>query len=299
MNFALKKRGYIDKAFSYETHIDTPGIYKIEQTIERKRFLDIQVSGVCQDDEGKLLRGVEVDLMDKNMELFGSTTTDDAGEYFFRIKHEKNKYEPINIESDYSLHAKHKGIYESTAPDQDLMDSSKYTANFLFQKPSDVVMDIRVYDELTQRLIDGVKVIMIDNYTSANKEIVLNEGKYFLNLKDKRKGEKVSFQMQFSDKNYQTKTIEVALKVDKTGKILVKEYLNKKKFINLKMTGLVRTPQGERIRGVKIELMNDGIEILGSSYTDENGKYNFEARAEVEVGIPLEIEDELLDLCQI
>ncbi len=291
VEFRIEKSGYETKSFSYEAKVDSEDTYELKEAIEQKVFQDIVFTGLCKTSEDSILRGISVDLMNGDMDIEQQVKTDENGVYFITKSVEINAEKPLNIESDYWLLSRNDSKYESQKPNSDLDDQYKFVTNFIFEKPAEVQFELNLADAKTKTPLPLAGVVLIDHHSSSKREIRVEQGTYSFNLNGKRIGESVSYKIQIESEGYRSKTIDFETTIGETGKLVLNETLEPRTFQTIRLFGVVKTPQGDRLRGVKVDLVDDEMVFLKSVKTNFEGEFDFITKMETEPGQSINIED--------
>ena len=286
----VEKEGYEPSVFSYDGLIFKKEVFQLSTKLLKIELSEIVIAGVCVDNKGNPISGVDLDLMDPMANMLANVSTNDKGAYQFKVTMKTSELENVDIRSDYWVFAKYKDNYDTKNPSE-VEKNKKYKANFMFNTNLEFALVLNVTDEETKEKLNDIQLTLIDNFTSKKKETTIQNGAFIFNLKDKKVDEPISFTIQLEKEKYRTKSFTYETTLDTTGIRKIFETMARREFKEYTFTGLVKTPQGDRLKGVDIDLMDAAGDFVGSASTNEDGNFLFTSMIEIVPEEPVDIEE--------
>lgn len=166
-----------------------------------------EIKGFIKDKEGNLLPGTSVTLYSSEGDELKSLVVGDDGAYSFCVP-EGDYYVVGNKEKYFSgknLAKTKKGSATSMLADMVLEKDPGYSLVF------------SIKDSKTKKILEGVRVILIDNLSNGKTEFVTTLEDFQLPLKGKKVNDKVSYLIKLEKEGYFEKTVTYENELTKSG----------------------------------------------------------------------------------
>lgn len=160
------------------------------------------VKGTVFDKEGNVLANSTVILSDSKGEKIKSLVTADDGKYLFDVDVDKD-FILIGQKEDYLETA---NILPAKTSDDEIQ------ADLILEKKSDLSLYGIVSDEKNKLLLEGARVVIVDQITNKRDTLITsNTGDFRKNLADKKLNDEGSFKFIIQKKGYFTKSLDYSV----------------------------------------------------------------------------------------
>jgi len=185
------------------------------------------IKGIAKDENGNILAGTEVKLLDKNNTLIQSIITSDKGTYVFNVA-DKTEYILYGDKSTYVGDKKHPNTNGT---------SKKIVSDLTLIKDGDISLLAKITDKKTGNPIEGVKVTLVDKITKAEKGYTTNtEGTFTELLKDKKIRDLAQYDIILEKEGYPTKVVTYESEFNRAGVYNISEAIDMTLDINAEGT---------------------------------------------------------------